>query len=268
MPHGDRLRRGCFENLLFLVVLLVAFGGSSYFWFNFFIRGKSLPTPNLIGKSIPQANAICSDLGLTLRVEPKTRRNSDKVPTGYIVWQNRDAGATSFVKRGTTIRVELSAGPLVLRVPDLDGQTAGTAVLRLAQLNLKLGTLAYVDLPNINGIISADPPKGPVLAAQAPVSLLVSVPPQPPSYVMPDLIDHPLEEIRQPLEHRGLHIATVKFEAYPGLRDGIIIRQFPLRGAPVSARDAISVVVSKQEDNAIIDQGQTFNPLTNTEGLQ
>ena len=44
----------------------------------------------------------------------------------------------------------------------------------------------------------------------------------------------------------------MKFETYPGIRDGIIIRQFPLRGAPVSARDAITVVVSKQEEGGII----------------
>ena len=53
----------------------------------------------------------------------------------------------------------------------------------------------------------------------------------------------------------GLKIATVRYESYPGIRDGIIIRQFPLRGAPVSARDAISVVVSKQEEG-IIEQPQ------------
>ena len=64
---------------------------------------------------------------------------------------------------------------------------------------------------------------------------------------MPDLIDHALEEFRPGLEANGLHVATVKFEAYPGIADGIIIRQFPLRGAPVSGRDAISVVVSKRK---------------------
>lgn len=259
------MRRGCFENLLFLLVLFIAFAGSTYFWFNFFVRGKSLPTPNLVGKSVPQANAMCSDLGLTLKVDPKTRRNSDKVPPGYVVWQNRTPGATSLVKRGTTIRVELSAGPLVLRVPDLDGQSAGTAVLRLGQQNLKLGQLAYADVPSVNGIIAADPPKGTVVAAQQPVSLLVGVPLQPASYIMPDLIDHALEEVRLPLEQKGLKIATVKFEAYPGLSDGIIIRQFPLRGSPVSARDAISVVVSKQEESNIVDQAAPANPVTGTE---
>jgi beta-lactam-binding protein with PASTA domain len=254
------MRRGCLNNLLFAVVLLAAFGLSTYFWFNFFVRGKSLPTPNLIGHSVADARAICSDLGVELKVDPATRRNSDKVAAGAVVWQNRTPGATSLIKRGTAIRVELSAGPLVIRVPDLDGTSAGTAVLRLGQQNLKLGTLAYAEISGANGIIAADPPKGTVVGPQQPVALLVSVPPQPPPYVMPDLIDHPLDEVRPYVEGHGLKIATVKYESYPGIRDGIIIRQFPLRGAQVSARDAISVVVSKQEEG-IIEQPQATSPL-------
>jgi beta-lactam-binding protein with PASTA domain len=49
----------------------------------------------------------------------------------------------------------------------------------------------------------------------------------------------------------------VKFEGYPGIPDGIIIRQYPLRGAPVSSRDPISVVVSRQEETAIIEGAAT-----------
>jgi beta-lactam-binding protein with PASTA domain len=245
------MKRGCLANILFIAILCLVFGASTYFWFNFFIRGTSLPTPNLIGKSVSQARAVCGDLGVSLIVDPKAKRNSDKVPAGFVVWQNRDPGNTNLIKRGTTIRVELSAGPLVIRVPDLDATSAGTAVLRLGQQNLRLGNLAYSEATNANGIVSADPPKGTVVAAQTQVSLLVSVPPSPEPYIMPDLIDHPLDEIRPYMEGHGLKIATVKYEAYPGIRDGIIIRQFPLRGAPVSARDAITVVVSKQEEGII-----------------
>ena len=250
------MKRGCFDNLLFVAVLFIAFAGSTYFWFNFFVRGKSLPTPNLIGKSVTDAKAIFSDLGVALRVDTGTRRNSDKVPAGSIVWQNRPAGNANLIKRGTTIRVELSAGPLILKVPDLSGQTAGTAVLRLGQQNLKVGNFAYAEAPNVTGVAAADPPVGTIVAAQTPVSLLVSVAPQPSSFVMPDLIDHPLDEVRPYLEGHGLKVSTVKFETYPGIADGIIIRQFPLRGAPVSARDAITVVVSKQEESGIIQQPQ------------
>ncbi|MDQ3281921.1 MAG: PASTA domain-containing protein [Acidobacteriota bacterium] len=241
------MKRGCLDNAFFGLLLLVAFGSSTYFWFTFFVKGRSLPTPNLIGRSITDARKLTQDLGVDLVVDERHRRNSDKVPVGNIVWQNRTPGAASFIKRGSTLRVELSAGPLVLRVPDFAGVTPGTGMLRLGQQNLKLANLSYVST-EANGILAADPPKGTVVAPQTGVSLLVAVPPQPLNYVMPDLIDRPLETVRLVLEARGLHVATVKYEAYPGIADGIIIRQYPLRGAPVSTRDPISVVVSRQEE--------------------
>jgi eukaryotic-like serine/threonine-protein kinase len=246
------MRRGCLNNLLFTALLLLVFGASTYFWFTFFVKGRSLPTPNLIGKSIADARRITSDLGVELAIDESHRRNSDKVPLGHIVWQNRTAGATSFIKRGSTIKVELSAGPLILRVPDLAGQTPGTGMLRLGQQNLKRADLAYIE-SDARGILAVDPPAGTVVAPQTGVSLLVAVPPEPWRYVMPDLIDQRLDVVRPALESRGLNVATVKFEAYPGIADGIIIRQYPLRGAPVSSRDSISVVVSQQEETAIVE---------------
>jgi beta-lactam-binding protein with PASTA domain len=71
---------------------------------------------------------------------------------------------------------------------------------------------------------------------------------------MPDVIDHRLEEVRSYFAAYKLNISTVKFESYPGLPDGVIIRQYPLRGAPVSARDAITVVVTRQEQGGIVEQ--------------
>jgi beta-lactam-binding protein with PASTA domain len=129
-------------------------------------------------------------------------------------------------------------------------------VLRLGQQNLRSGSISYIAAAQ-QGILAADPPKGTVVAAQTPVSLLVGVAPPPTTFIMPDLIDHPLDRVRPYLEGRGLIVSTVKFEAYPGIRDGIIIRQFPLRGAPVSARDPITVVVSRQEETAIVEQSST-----------
>lgn len=253
------MRRGCLNNLLFGLVLTIAFGGSTYFWFTFFVKGRSLPTPNLVGRSIAQARAVAQDLGVTLVVDESHRRNSDKVPIGHVVWQNRQPGATSFIKRGSTVKVELSAGPLVLRVPDFAGQTSGTAMLRLGQQNMKLGNLAYVET-TAAGVLAADPPKTTVVTPQAGVSLLVGVPPRPSQYVMPDLIDRPFEQVRAALERRGLVVGTVKYEAYPGIADGIIIRQYPLRGAPVSSRDPITVVVSRQEETSIIENPVAATP--------
>jgi serine/threonine-protein kinase len=248
------MKRGCLNNVLFGLLVFVVFGFSSYLCFTFFVKGRSLPTPNLIGKSVTDAKAMCSDLGLTLDVGQQTR-NSDKVPAGSVVWQNRSPGTTNLVKRGTKIKVELSAGPLVLRVPDFNGQRPGTAVLRLGQVNLKLGQTTYAEMnTEQQAIMAEDPPKDAVVAAQTPVSLLIGVPPAPRPFVMPDVIDHPLEEVRSYFAAYKLNISTVKFESYPGLPDGVIIRQYPLRGAPVSARDAITVVVTRQEQGGIVEQ--------------
>jgi len=213
------MKRGCLSNLLFGCLLFAAFGFSTYFWFNFFVRGRSLPTPNLIGKSVNEARAICSDAGVVIEVGDHVR-NSDKVPAGYVAWQNRDAGATSFIKRGARLKVELSAGPLVIHVPDLDAQSPRTALLRLGQQNLKIGNLSYVEaMSPKEGIVATEPPNGTVVAAQTPVSLLVNMPVTSRTYVMPDLIDHALDSVRPGLEANGLHVATVKFEAYPGLKE-------------------------------------------------
>jgi serine/threonine-protein kinase len=246
------MKRGCLDRLLFGVLLLAVFGGSTYFWFTFFVKGRSLPTPNLIGKSAADARNITRDLGIDLEIDSAHRRNHDKVPVGHIVWQNRTPGATSFIKRGSLLRVELSAGPLVLRVPDLSGETSGTSTLRLGQQNLKVGNVTLVET-DAKGVLAAEPPPGTVVAPQTGISLLISVPPAAPQYVMPDLIDRRLDLVRPALDRRGLNVSTVKFEAYPGIPDGIIIRQYPLRGAPVSSRDPISVVVSRQEETAIVE---------------
>lgn len=247
------MNRGWLNHVLFAGLVLVVFGFSTYLCFNFFIRGKSVSVPNLVGRSLADAKVICSDLGLGLVVDTEHRRNSDRIVAGNIVWQNRTPGAASLVKRGTDLRVELSAGPLVLTVPDLEGQTARTALLRLGQQNLKLGSVAYAELPGKLGTVAEDPAKGTVVAAQSAVALLVAVAPQPPFYVMPDLIDHPLETIRGAMEGYGLHLSNVKFESYPGIADGVIIRQFPLRGFPVSGRDPITVVVSRQDKSGMIE---------------
>jgi serine/threonine-protein kinase len=248
------MKRGCLGNLLFGVLLFIAFGGSTYFWFTFFVKGRSLPTPNLIGRSVADARRITSDLGVELELDQTRRRNDDKVPLGHIVWQNRTPGATSFIKRGSTLRVELSAGPLVLHVPDLSGATPGTSMLRLAQQNLKLANLTYVET-DARGVLAADPPNGTVVAPQSGISLVVGVPPGPSRFVMPDLIDRRLDVVRPALESRGLTVSQVKFETYPGIPDGTIIRQYPLRGAPVSSRDPISVVVARQKETTIIEGG-------------
>lgn len=243
--------RGCFDRLLFVSLLVLAFGFSSFFWFRMFVRGKSIPAPTLIGRTVADARAVASDAGLVLQIDNARDRNHDQIPLGAIVWQNRAPG--NYVKRGTRLIAGLSLGPLVIRVPDLAGESPRTALLRFSQRNLRLGHLSYITVDGTPGIIAAEPPVGTIVPGQTPVSLLVGMPASPPAFVMPDLIDRPLDDVRYALEARGLTVSNVRYEAYPGIRDGVIIRQYPLVGSPVSSRDPITLVVTREE-SGLTDQ--------------
>lgn len=238
------MRQGCFGKLFYTFLLFVAFGLSTYFWFTFFVRGRSVATPQLVGKSLADARAISSDRGLVLVVDNTRDRPSDNVLPEAVVWQNRAPG--SLIKRGTRIYVGQSLGPTILSVPDLKGQSARTALLRFSQRNLRLGAVSYIDAEG-KGIIAEDPPAGTVVPGQTAVSLLMAVPPAPPRYVMPDLIDRHLTRVRPVLEVHGFSVTNVRFEPYPGIPDGTIIRQFPLAGSAVNAKDAITLVVAQND---------------------
>jgi eukaryotic-like serine/threonine-protein kinase len=238
------MKSGCFGKLFFTFLFLACFGLSSYFWFTYFVRGRSVATPQLAGKTIADARAICSDRGVILIVDNTQDRSSNDVATGAVVWQNRAAG--SLIKRGTRLLVGQSLGPTILSVPDLKGQSARTALLRFSQRNLRLGALAYVDTGG-KGIVAEDPPAGTVVAGQSAVSLLVAVDPTPARYVMPDVIDRHLNAVRPTLEVHGFAVGNVRFESYPGIPDGTIIRQFPIAGSAVTAHDTITLVVAQNE---------------------
>ena len=57
-----------------------------------------------------------------------------------------------------------------------------------------------------------------------------------------------VEAVRAYFERRGFQMGGVKPEAYEGLSPGVILRQYPLAGHPVTRSDVISLVVSISAD--------------------
>jgi beta-lactam-binding protein with PASTA domain len=71
---------------------------------------------------------------------------------------------------------------------------------------------------------------------------------------MPDLVYRDYEAVRPYFEQLGFKLGNVKFERYEGVAAGVILRQFPLPGHPVSRDEAISLVVATA-DTAQTAQG-------------
>lgn len=232
-------------SLLYTGLLLAIFGVSSYFWFTFWVRGKSIATPQLVGRSLTEARAIASDLGLVVVVDGTKDRHGENIPEGAVVWQNRNPGV--LIKRGTRIHIGQSLGPLVLTVPEIEGMSTRAALLSLSQANLRVGTVSYFTHPTLRNTVATDPPAGTAVSSQTRVALLVALERPRFAFVMPDLVDRRLDDVRLPLEKYGFLISNVKFESYPGIVDGTIIRQYPSPGGRVRSGDAISLVVARRE---------------------
>ncbi len=60
---------------------------------------------------------------------------------------------------------------------------------------------------------------------------------------MPDLVYRDYDQVRPYFEQLGFKFGNVKFERYEGVAAGVILRQFPLPGHPLTHDDAVSLVV-------------------------
>lgn len=213
-----------------------------YLAFSQFVRSGTTTVPKVGGLTVLEAEELLKEKGLR-----PTRGTADRydpeVPAGRIAGQTPDAG--SWVKRGSAVDLMASRGPQQIDVPGLAGRALPAAQFTLAAVGLGVGrALAVFGAGNPGVVIEQDPPAGVAVPPATPVDLLVALPSAGERFVMPDLIYRHYEDVRSGFERQGFRLGSVKFEPYEGVASGVILRQFPLAGHPVSHQDAISLVVA------------------------
>ena len=95
--------------------------------------------PSVIDMPVETAEATIRAAGLV----PEPTEVASAKEIGIVVDQN--PGATEMVANGSKVGLSVSAGPDTVELPDLKGFTQDEAVARLANLNLKVGTVKQVD---------------------------------------------------------------------------------------------------------------------------
>jgi beta-lactam-binding protein with PASTA domain len=216
--------------------------------FSQFVRRGVTSVPDIVGQSRSAAEAVLVDSGLALAKGELAERHHDEIAAGLIVEQR--PGASGLVKRGSSVKVIYSLGPEVAEVPDLVGRQLTEAQVELSAVGLTLGrTVSVYQLTGDPGLVAEqDPPAGSVVGFSRPIDVYVGDESHAEVYVMPDLVYRDVEVVRAYFERRGFQMGGVKPEAYEGLPPGVILRQYPLAGHPVTRSDVISLVVSISAD--------------------
>lgn len=229
--------------------MMAIFVGGAWFAFQRSIVGRSVPVPELTGKTLADAIRIAHDSGLQVDEQGGRARNDDRIPRNMILSQQPDSG--SLAKPSQVIHVILSLGPRELRSPDLAGLPPRAASMRLAQDSLQLGAVSsYRDSVARVGIVAQDPEAEAAVPKNGAIAVLTNRGLPETRYVMPDLVGKDAEQIRARLERYGFRVGSARYETYEGVAPNTILKQFPPAGSPLSTRDVVSVTVSRAADAA------------------
>jgi len=202
---------------------------------------REVLVPSLLGRRITEAAALLRQEDLQLKVEGK--RHDPHAARGDIAVQDARPGAT--LKANRSVRVWLSLGPERLEVPNLEGQSLRTARLTLNQAQIPLARVVDVGSLAPEGMVLLQRPKaGETGALGDGVALLVSLGPDRLSYLMPDLIGRSGPRVIDSLERAGWR-PGVRHRSYPGVAPGIVLRQQPPAGHPVSRRHEIALEINE-----------------------
>lgn len=206
----------------------------------FALKTREVEVPALTGKTVNEARAVLSDIGLDLRVE-EGHRIDPKVPAGQVLMQEPTSGVRT--RRDRSVKVWISAGPRASTVPLLVGESERTAELRMKQEGVALiaSEVRSEDYPA--GAIVAQTPPAKTKALE--VAVLVNRGERGATYVMPDLIGINGDRAADLLRARGFRVAVVGDHPYPGVPAGIVLRQNPQAGFQISPGETISLEVSR-----------------------
>jgi beta-lactam-binding protein with PASTA domain len=199
--------RQFFRMLLLALVLMTVALLSALTAMQLAIHGREVAIPKLVGMSPLEAERAGAASGLRVVVERQFY--SPDIPEGKIMTQIPPPGAK--VRRGWSIRVAQSLGPLRVAIPDVTGGSERIAELNIQRRGLSLGSVAHVSLPDapLDQVISQSPPANAAGVSAPKISLLVSDGPEPTIYVMPNLTGQPLGSATLALQDAGIKVGKV-----------------------------------------------------------
>jgi serine/threonine-protein kinase len=195
--------------------------------------------PPVVGLPFDEAERKLSAVGLKAALGES--RPSNTAPRRYVLGQTPAAGTT--VERAVSVTLDVSAGQVRVRVPELVGLTRDNAVSTIRGAGLELGEVIERPGSEARGtVLSSEPGPGQQVPQGSPVALVVSAGPS--ELLMPDVVGRELFEVRATLEQLGLRISETVYDTTSVLPAGLVISQVPSAGSAVTATALISLRVS------------------------
>jgi serine/threonine-protein kinase len=212
---------------------------------------EPVAVPNVVGQPVVPAEQTLNAAGFQTERRPveSTPEDLDRV-----VAMNPSGEAIP----GTTIRLDVGAGPAEAEVPNLLGLDRAQAQASLQQVGLVLSPdqrqQVVQDDSDIGRVLVQDPPAGQRLAKGQSVIITVGVPPE--TVAVPDVVGTNLDQAQRNIT--GARLTPQIQEVDSVAAKGRVLKQDPAGGAEVKAGTTVTLTVSRGNQLEMPDlQGQT-----------
>jgi eukaryotic-like serine/threonine-protein kinase len=197
--------------------------------------GQFVTVPQVSGMAVSTARSELQNLGFTVQVGQGVHSNT--VAKGDVA--ATDPGTGTSAKRGTTVTIIESTGPVMIGVPQVTGLTEAAAQAELKKAGLTPGsvTTAASDTIPVGVVISTNPVAGTSWPQSKPVGITVSAGPP-----LPNFVGQQFSAAQAEAQAGGYQLQqqTVSNTA----AQGTIVGQSPAAGSPITKGEVVTVQVS------------------------
>lgn len=229
------------RGIVIITVAVLGLLSGMFFVLSDNLFGSEVVVPNLQGIEIKEADTQLKELNLERSV---TLQFSSDVEVDHVISQEPAAGLK--VKEGRQIKIFLSKGPELIKVPNVVGQKLADAQITLRNNDFEVGfTDEQYDSRYEKGeVISQDPVYGKSAEKGRKVNLLISKGEEPKRVAMPKLIGLTLEQARQKLLNNGLELGDSQQKESQQYYKNYVIEQDTDPGVLTDQGSAVNLTVS------------------------
>lgn len=234
-PFAVRSRRGMFAAL---VALLMVLGVGAGVWY--INSGQFTRVPSLLGQTQTAAEKRLADAGLD--VGSIGRSYSDTVDRGTVI--SSDPGPGERIRGNDAVKLVISRGPEIVRVPDVEGLALADARRELKKAGLVPGMVTREFSEEIarGEVIRTDPGTGTQRHPDSAVALVIS---RGSPVDVPDVTGLDVEDATAALDEAGLRAEVLPGRVDSVEAEGTIARQTPGGDTEAAEGDTVELTVSK-----------------------
>jgi serine/threonine-protein kinase len=197
----------------------------------------STKVPAVIGQTSTDAVALL----VAAHLQANVVDIASNTPQGIVTGQDPKAGTK--VDQGTTVRINVSKGPVPYSVPTVTGETFDVANAQLQNAGFLVARKDVASNADANTVIEQSPAGGAAVPKGSTVTLTVSK--GPPTAALPDVTGQDESTARATLQSAGFKVAVQQQSTSDPTQDGIVLLQSPGPGTQQPPHSTVTLTVGK-----------------------